>query len=145
MRSQTVALSDTQLVAELKRPARVLRETIAQMVVHLAEMDDRQLHLAAGFPSLYAYCVEVLRLSEDDAYDRIEVARAGRAFPQIFGMLGAGTLSLTTIQLVAPWLTADNHHELLSAAAGRSESEVQELLARRFPQPEAKEVDQARQ
>jgi hypothetical protein len=34
-------------------------------------------------------------------------------------------------------LTPDNHEELLSEAAGRSKREVEELLARRFPRPDA--------
>jgi len=38
--------------------------------------DDRKIHLAAGFPSSYVYCVEELQLSEYEAYSRIEVARA---------------------------------------------------------------------
>jgi len=130
-------LSDGQLVAEVKRLVRCERDAIAQLVVHLAEMDNRHIHLAAGFPSLYAYCVEELHLSEYEAYHRIEVARAGRAFPRIFRMLAEGALSLTTVQLLARKLTDENHDQLLSAAAGRTKREVQELLARHFPQPDA--------
>jgi hypothetical protein len=133
---ETVNLSDAQLVAEVKRLVRCERGTIAELVVHLAEMDGRHIHLAAGFPSLYVYCVEELRLSEYEAYSRIEAARAGKAFPRIFRMLGEGTLSLTTVQLLARKLTAENQDELLSAAAGRSKRDVQELLARHFPQPD---------
>jgi hypothetical protein len=134
--TETVNLSDAQLVAEVKRLVRCERGTIAELVVHLAAMDGRRIHLAAGFPSLYVYCVEELRLSEYEAYSRIEVARAGKAFPRIFRMLGEGGLSLTTVQLLARRLTAENQDELLSAAAGRSKREVQELLARHFPQPD---------
>jgi hypothetical protein len=134
--SQMSALSDAELVAEVKRLVRCERDTIVQLVVHLAEMDHRTIHLAAGFPSLYTYCVGELQLSEYEAYSRIEVARAGKAFPRIFGMLGEGALSLTTAQLLARRLTAENQDELLSAAAGRTKREVQELLARRFPQPD---------
>jgi hypothetical protein len=134
--TQPVVLSDAQLVAEVKRLVRCERGDIARLVVHLADMDDRRIHLAAGFPSLYVYCVEELGLTEYEAYSRIEVARAGKAFPRIFRMLGEGTLSLTTVQLLARRLTAENEVELLSAATGRSKRKVQELLARHFPQPD---------
>jgi hypothetical protein len=134
--TQPVVLSDAQLVVEVKRLVRCERGDVAQLVVHLADMDDRRIPLAAGFPSLYVYCVEELGLTEYEAYSRIEVARAGKAFPRIFRMLGEGALSLTTVQLLARRLTAENQDELLPAAAGRSKREVQELLALHFPQPD---------
>jgi hypothetical protein len=135
--SQSADLSDAQLVAEVKLLIGCERGAIARLIVHVAEMDDREIHLAAGFPSLYAYCVKELQLSEYEAYSRIEVARAARLFPLIFRMLEEGALTLTTVQLLARKLTAENHAALLSAAAGRSKREVQELLARHFPQPDA--------
>ncbi|HVR71286.1 MAG TPA: HNH endonuclease [Vicinamibacteria bacterium] len=66
-------------------------------------------------------------------------ARAGKAFPRIFSLLAEGALSLTTVQLLARKLTADNHDALLTAACGRTKREVQELLARWFPRPDVPE------
>jgi hypothetical protein len=51
-------------------------------------------------------------------------------------MLAEGSLNLTSVRLLAPHLNEDNHAELLAAASGRSRRELEELLARRFPQPE---------
>jgi hypothetical protein len=132
----TSGLSDTQLVEATKRLLRAERRAAAEIVVHLAEIEIRKIHLAAGFPSLYAYCVEELRLNEYEALNRIEVARAGRAYPRIFDMLADGSLTLTAVQLLARKLTPENHEALLSAAAGRTKNEVQELLARHFPRPD---------
>src|SRR5687768_5005999 len=133
--TQTSGLSDAQLVAEVKRLVRCEHDTAVQLIVHLAEMDGRDIHLAAGYPSLYTYCLGELHLSGYEAYNRIEVARAGKAFPRIFGLLENGSLTLTTVQLLARRLTAENQDELLSAAAGRSKRQVQELLAGHFPHP----------
>ncbi|HVR70897.1 MAG TPA: HNH endonuclease [Vicinamibacteria bacterium] len=132
-------LSDGELVAEVKRLVRCERHAIARLVVHLADMDGRELHLAASFPSLYAYCVGELALSDYEAFSRIEAARAGKAFPRIFSLLAEGALSLTTVQLLARKLTAENHDALLSAAAGRSKRGVQELLAQWVPRPDVPE------
>jgi len=128
-------LSDTELMAEVKRLAQCERETTAHLIAHLAELDARQLYLAAGFSSLFTYCTEVLRLSEHETYNRIEAARAARRFPVILDMLGNASLNLTTVRLLAPHLTDDNHQELLAAASRRSKREVEELLARHLPQP----------
>jgi hypothetical protein len=51
-------------------------------------------------------------------------------------MLSEGALSLATVRLLSSHLTAENHQELLAAAAGKSKREVEELLVRYFPRPE---------
>lgn len=129
-------LSDAELVAGVKSLAGREREATAHLIAHVAELDARRLHLAAGFPSLFAYCVEVLQLSESEAYNRIEVARAARRFPVILDRLAEGSLNLTTVRVLASHLTANNHLELLAAASGKSRRAVEELLARHFPQPD---------
>lgn len=129
-------LTDTQLIDAVTRCVREERAATVQLVAHLAEMDARRLHLDAGFPSLYQYCLDVLRLSEGAAYKRIEVARAARRFPVVLDRLADGSLSLATAAAVARKLTGENHQELIAAVAGRSKRAVEELLARRFPQPD---------
>jgi hypothetical protein len=128
-------MSDEELIAEVKRLAGCERDATARLVTHLAELDARRLYLGAGFPSLFAYCTTALRLSENEAYNRIEAARTARRFPVLFALLQDGRVNLTTVRLLGSHLSAENHEELLSAASGRSRREVEQLLARRFPQP----------
>jgi len=129
-------LSDADLVAEVKSLAGRERAATGHLTGHLAELDARRLYLGAGFSSLFTYCMEVLRLSEAEAYNRIEAARAARRFPVILDRLAEGSLNITTIRVLASCLTGDNHLELLAAASGKSRREVEELLAQRFPQPD---------
>ncbi|MET0554766.1 MAG: hypothetical protein ABW221_17120 [Vicinamibacteria bacterium] len=129
-------LSDGALIAEVTRCARDERHATAQLVAHLAELDARRLYLGAGHSSLFAYCHHALGLSEDAAYNRVEAARASRSFPQVLGRLVEGSLTVTSVRLLARHLTADNHRELLAAASGCSKREVEELIARRFPKPD---------
>jgi hypothetical protein len=129
-------LSDAEIVAGVARFASSERESTAQLVAHLAEMDARRLYLGAGYQSLFAYCCEVVHLSEDATFNRIEAARAARRFPAILDRLSDGTLSVTTVRLLNKHLTPDNYQELLAAAAGRSKREVEELVARHAPKPD---------
>jgi hypothetical protein len=135
---QTIAshLSNDDLVAQLNRLARRERTATADLIVHLAEFDTRGLHLGLGFPSLFVYCREVLRLSEHATYNRIEAARKSREFPLLLDKLRDGALNLATVRLLAPHLTRENHDDLLRAASGKSKREVEELLARRAPRPD---------
>ncbi|HEY3121239.1 MAG TPA: hypothetical protein VGL15_11490, partial [Vicinamibacteria bacterium] len=107
------------------------------MIALLAEIDARGLHLAAGYGSLFMFCREVLRLSDHEAYRRIEVARIARRFPLILQKLSDGSLNLTTIDLIAPQLRPDNHEELLDEASGKSKHEVQVQVAALAPKPDA--------
>jgi len=111
-------LSDDDLLARVESLARCEREATVSLVAHLAELDARRLYLGAGFSSLFAYCCEVLHLSEPAAYNRIEVARAARGFPAILPLLAEGLLSLATVRLLASHLTVENQGELLAESSG---------------------------
>jgi len=137
MRAYSVShLSDPDLLRGLASLVAQDRVTTATLLAHLAEVDARRLYLPAAYPSLYAYCVHELRLSEDAAYKRIQAARVARQFPVIFAALADGRLHLTGVGLLAPYLTPANAGDLLAAAAHKTKSEIEELLARRFPRPE---------
>jgi hypothetical protein len=51
-------------------------------------------------------------------------------------MLLDGSLNLTTLRLLVPYLKASNRPALLDAAANKSKREVAELVARLFPKPD---------
>jgi hypothetical protein len=127
-------LSDDDLVAKVTSLAGREREATVDLIAHLAELDARRLYLGAGFSSLFTYCTEILQLSEAEAYNRIEAARAARRFPVILDRLAEGSLNLTTVRLLASHLTDENHLDLLAAASGKSRRAVEELRARYFPQ-----------
>jgi len=135
MRLSFTDLSDKELLARIVQLAAEERQATALLIAHLAELDARRLYLAEGFSSLFAYCTEVLRLSEHAAYGRIEAARAARRFPVILEMLGDGSITLTTVGLLGPHLTFANHQELLNRAGGMSKRAVEEMLAELVPRP----------
>src|SRR5262245_17651719 len=108
----------------------------AQLLLHLAEFDARGLHREDGYPSLFAYCVQVLHFSEDEAFKRIRAARAARRFPAVLEALAQGQLHLTAVVLLAPHLGPENAEELLAEARHHTKAEIELLLARRFPRPD---------
>src|SRR5438552_8405873 len=58
-------LSDRALLRDLAALVAHDRATTARLLAHLAEVDERRLYLPAAYPSMFAYCVHELRLSED--------------------------------------------------------------------------------
>ena len=128
-------LSDQALLAEAKRLAEHERAATADLIAALTELDARRLYLGEGCSSLFSYCTHVLHLSEHAAYGRIEAARAARRHPVVLDMLAAGLVNLTTVCLLAPHLTDDNHVEVLNIARHKSKREVEHLVASLRPQP----------
>jgi hypothetical protein len=106
-------------------------------VAHLAALDSRaMLYAAHGYGSLFRYCTQALRLSEDAACNRIDAARACRRFPLILDLLASGSLSLTSVRLLGPHLTAENHESVLAKATNKTRREIEALLAELAPRPD---------
>lgn len=126
-------LSNADLLARLQMLAARTREDTVEMVAHLSELEVRGIHLGEGYGSLFVYCTDALRLSEHEAYNRVVAAKAARAFPLILDGLADGSLNLTTVRLLAPLITAENHRDLLAKAAGLSKRQVEALVASLAP------------
>ncbi len=84
------SLSDEELVRRLRELLGQSRRVEADLVAHIGEMDARRLYAREAAPSMFAYCTEVLHLSEAEAYLRITVARASREHPVLLEMLADG-------------------------------------------------------
>jgi len=126
-------LPDAVLHRDLKKLAARERETSADVLAHIAEVDFRKAYVPEAYDSISAYCVGELRLSEDAAAKRIQVARAGRLCPAIFAALAEGHVHMSGLVLLAPHLTPENTAELLAAATHKRKSEIERLVAERFP------------
>src|SRR5262249_42733529 len=80
-----------------------------------------------------------LHLSEDAAFKRIRAARLARRFPSIYCAVAEGRLHLSALVLLKPYLTDATEAtaaELLAAVTHRSKSQIERLLAERFPTSE---------
>lgn len=129
-------LADSTLLRDLAALVTRDRTTTAHLLAHLAEVDARKLYLPAAYPSMYAYCIGELHLSEDGASKRIQAARVARRFPAIFEAVAEGRLHLSAVVLLAPYLTEHTADELLAAATHKTKSEIELLVAQRFPRPD---------
>src|SRR6185436_10144029 len=131
------ALSDRELLQRLDALAGKERQATVELLAHLAALDGRPAAYAAeGYGSLFRYCTDALRLSEDAACNRIEAARACRRFPVIVERLASGSLSPTSVRLLGRHLTSENHERVLARAEGRRRQEIEELIAELAPRPD---------
>jgi hypothetical protein len=134
--SNLTSVSDDELLRSLSDVLRQSRRVEADLVAHIAEVDGRRLYAREAAPSMHAYCIDVLHLSEPETALRIHVARASRRHPMLLEMLLDGSIHLSGIALLAPHLTARNRRDLLKRATHKTRREIEKLVAELRPRPD---------
>ena len=127
-------LSDQILLRDLAEHTTNDRRTTAMLLAHIAEVMRRKLYRGQGYSSMRRYLVHELLMSSDVAEKRIQAAMAARMVPGILPAIQDGRLNLTGVVLLAPHLTRANASELLTAATGKTNRAIKQLIAEHFPQ-----------
>src|SRR5215468_10290282 len=130
------SMPDDDLLSRLAKILAKSRRHEAELVAHIGEVDARRLYAREAAPSMFAYCTDVLHLSEAEAYLRIAVARAARQHPVLLDMLRDGRLHLSGIAKLVPHLSPENRNAVLARAAHRSKRQIEELIAELVPRPD---------
>jgi hypothetical protein len=129
-------LSNDELLVGIHSLVGQGRQLLARLLAYLGEVEERRLDLQSACSSLFDFCVRRLGMSEDEACRRVAAARLVRRFPIALGMIERGEMYLTGLLMLREHLSPQNGEGLLRAAAGKSKSELQHLLAERFPRPD---------
>jgi len=129
-------LSDGELVTQVETLSAEGHRLTARLLVHLIEVEDRRLELKSAYASMTDFCRRHLRMSEGAAFRRTTGARLVRTFPQLLERIERGELSLSVLVLLRHHLTTETVDALVAEVAGKSERQVELLLARRAPRPD---------
>src|SRR5260221_5983540 len=138
-RYRLVGLGNSELLAGLSDLVRRSNESTGDVLAHLAELEERKLHLELGFTSTFAYCVAALGMSEGAAGRRVAGARVCRRFPEAFALVARGELHLSALCELGSYLNPENASELFEACRGKTRRQVEHLLAARFPRPDVRD------
>jgi hypothetical protein len=133
-------LGDDQLLAALSGLVRRENDCLSELLAHLAELDRRELCVALGYSSLFAYCTEALGFCKSSAGRRSAAARVCRDYPEAFTRVANGDLQLSVLCALRPHLNAENSEELFAACSRKSYEQVEGLLAARFPKPDVRDL-----
>jgi 5-methylcytosine-specific restriction endonuclease McrA len=133
-------LGDDQLLAALSALVKRENDCLSELLAHLAELDRRELCIALGYSSLFAYCTEALGFCKSSAGRRIAAARVCRDYPEAFTRVANGELQLSVLCALRPHLNAENSEELFAACSRKSYEQVEGLLAARFPKPDVRDL-----
>jgi HNH endonuclease len=119
--------SDNELMSELKILRSKETNVIADIVLHLAEVETRGIYREAGYSSLFTYCTECLGYSEGGAARRVRAAKCLIKTPSVYEQLKSGQITLCSLSEVAPIVTDKNHVEVFKAITGVSKGKAQEI------------------
>ena len=89
-------LPDRVLLARTRQLVERERHLHVEIVDHLREIEDRDLHLARGFSTLFDYAVNELGYSNGAAWRRTLAMRLCRRMPDVRERLRNGSLTLST-------------------------------------------------
>lgn len=136
--ANVTSLSAEELVTRVRSLDAQGNRLLAELLVHLGEVDRRALYKEHACSSMFAFCRK-LGMSEGSAARRIDAARAIRKFPGLLPRIAKGKLHLTALSIVCSILTPENVESVIAAVVGKSRIEVEELKVRYAPKPEVRD------
>jgi len=133
------SLSAQDLVARVRTLNAEGNRVVANLLVHLGEMDARELYTKHACSSMFAFCRR-LGMSEGSTGRRLASARAIRKFPKLLPLIERGELHLTALAIVSGILTADNVDTVIAAIVGKTQRQVEEVRVRYAPRARVKDL-----
>src|SRR5512146_1096767 len=128
---ETARALTENLAALLRRE----HHALAEVLVALADFDQRRLWVEMGHASLFYYLHRELRLSKGAAQYRKVAAELIQQVPGIVEPLRRGDLCLSSIIEAAKVVTAENWQTVLPHFYGLSRREAMEVVADLQPHP----------
>ncbi|MBN8554885.1 MAG: HNH endonuclease [Deltaproteobacteria bacterium] len=101
----------------------------AKLLDVLIKIDHQKIYLDLGYPSLFQYCVDALKLSEAQSYSFMTVARKSKEVPELKTEIEAGRLSLSKARKIVPILKPENQKEWIQKAKELPKAELEKQVA----------------
>jgi len=138
---QHTSLSDEELVSQVASLCLEGRRLVARLIVYLIEVEDRALDKKSACASMWAFCTERLKMSEGETSRRLNAAKIVRRFLSVLGRLERGEIHLSALRQLGPFLREENVDAILDEAKDKTRGQLDEMIARRFPRPNAPTVE----
>ncbi|OYZ11967.1 MAG: hypothetical protein B7Y39_19000 [Bdellovibrio sp. 28-41-41] len=93
-------LTDQNLDNNLKELVAGEREILAEIILHIIEVETRKLYLKFGYASLFEYLTQHIGYANGSAQRRIDAARLAMFVPKVVDDLESGDLNLSQVSLI---------------------------------------------
>lgn len=143
MALQLKNINDEDLNQKIKSLASQERKLTKEIILHIAEVDQRRLYLRMAYSSLFEYLVHEIGYSEGAAMRRIDAARMVQNIPEVSIKIESGEINLSQIskvQKICRQLKKENRErvavsmqrEALKKIESKSASQTDLILAQEF-------------
>jgi hypothetical protein len=127
--------TDSDLVSQTRMLIREEAKATRQVLLHLMEIERREIHLARGYGSLHSFAVEVLGYSDGSAARRVAAMRLMREMPETAEQLVAGSLTLETMSTLSNHIrrtkpSKEARTQLVNTAQHLSKRELEKKLGK---------------
>lgn len=104
------------------------------MLALLQEIDACRGFTQLGYPSLFRYVNEELRLSEACTYRLIAVSRKAPSVPELMEAVRSDRISVTVAAVIVPVITAENQRSWIAKAEKLSKRDLEREVAEARPE-----------
>ncbi len=122
-------LSNAELVNCFNRLMKNETAVTVSLLEYLGEIEERKLYLEEGYSSVFDWMHNKYKYSRGAAWRRIKSAMAMRQYPMLKDLLLSRELNITTLSSLANHLTAENSLSRIEMCRGKSEREIEQLVA----------------
>lgn len=138
------SLSDHDLIQQTQKLVRQERECTAAILEHIREIEKRKLYAEFNCNSLFAYCVQELKYSEQQAQRRIQAARLLEMVPEVEPLVKKGELNLTHMGKAQSLFNKKEFNQqekkkFLESLAYKSSQETDKIIKGILPDPEPRQ------
>lgn len=109
------------------------KKSHAELLEIIIEVDKQRLFEKFLLTSTFAYCTQLLKLSEDVTYTLIKISRASVKVPELKNAIHEGNLSISNAKRIAQVVTPENKTEWIEKAKKFSQRRLEQEVAKVFP------------
>ncbi len=105
----------------------------ADLIDVLQEVDSQKTFLRYGCTSLHDYCVKLLKMSDDNTYNFVKIARKSKEVPELKEALRNQEITVSKARRIASVMTKDNSEHWLELAKTLPKPQLEKEVAKVAP------------
>lgn len=109
------------------------RDLEGELIDSLQEFDLNQGHKKMGYRSLFSYCIENIKMTENQAFTLIRVSRKSLEVPELKEAVKRKEISLSSAKVIAPILNKENQSIWIEKAKVLPKPQLERELVRVNP------------
>ena len=116
------------------------KKSESNLIDVLCRIDKSRMYLSYGVPSLFAYCVKCLGLSESETSRFIQVTRKSFEVPELKKTISDGVLTVSKASRISSVITSSTQEEWIGKASTLTHRELEKEVVKvnpRAAQPES--------